>query len=287
MLVAIRRVQAAVNFSLKNRKVAIGLSIVMVMLLVCIISWSFVDFKLTRIGAVSLTQPPSLSHLLGTDTSGRDIFALLVYGIPNTLTIGLVAGAVGTLMGIGLGLASGYYRGPLDTVIRSAADIQLMIPILVVLILIATFFRELSLGTLGVLIALFSWAWPTRTIRAQTLSLRERRFVDLARASGTSDLRIMFEELLPNMLPYIGASFVSAVSGGLLVSIAIQVIGLGPQRIPTLGMMLYWALYNAAVIRGLWWWWFPPVVVLILTFVGLFLITMGLDEIGNPRLRRA
>lgn len=270
---------------LKNAKLVAGFSIFAAMLLICFFSMGFVSLDLTRIGAVPLSLRPSSEHLLGTDTSGRDIYALMVYGVPNTLLIGAVAGAVGTVFGTFLGMISGYYRGVWDNIISSAADVQLMIPILAVLIVIAAFISELNLIALGILIALFSWAWPTRTIRSQILSLRERNYVALAKASGSSDLKIIFVELLPNILPYIGASFVSAVSGGILAGIGIQVIGLGPQRTPTLGMMLYWSIYNAAVIRGLWWWWFPPVGVLIVIFIGLFMITMGVDEIANPRLR--
>ena len=270
---------------LRNRKLVMGIGIFFVLFLICFISMGFVSLQLTRIGAVPLSLPPSSGHLLGTDTSGRDIYALMVYGVPNTLLIGIVAGAIGTVFGTALGMISGYFRGIWDSIISSAADVQLMIPLLAILIVIAAFISELNIVALGVLIALFSWAWPTRTIRSQILTLRERSYVALAKASGTSDFKIIFIELFPNILPYIGASFVGAVSGGILAGIGIQVIGLGPQRTPTLGMMLYWSLYNSAVFRGLWWWWFPPVGVLILIFIGLFLITMGVDEIANPRLR--
>ena len=286
MTVFIERIKLVVNFGLKKKKLKIGFLPFMIIFLFCVIGLFFIDIRFTRIGALPLALPPSFSHLLGTDTSGRSIVALMIYGIPNTLKIGLVAGVVGTLIGTFLGLVSGYYKGYLDTIIRTAADIQLMIPILVVLVVLATFLQELSVETLGVLIAMFSWGWPTRAVRAQTLSLRERCFVKLAEASGISGFKIMFGELLPNILPYIGASFVSAVSGGILAGVGIQALGLGPQRTPTLGMMLYWALYNSALLRGLWWWWAPPIIILVMIFIGLFLITMGMDEIANPRLKR-
>lgn len=272
-------------FVLINKSLIIGISIFILMLMFSIIGMFFVDKELTRIGAVYPSLPPSDQSILGSDASGRDQFAMLVYGMPNTIAIGLVAGAIGTLLGTFLGLVAGYYKGFFETIIIGAADVQLMIPILALLIVIATFISELNIVALGSLIALFSWAWPTRTIRSQIMSLRERNYVHLAKASGSSDFRIIFFELLPNILPFIVASFIGAVSAGILAGIGIQVIGLGPQRTATLGMMLYWSLYNSAIFRGMWWCWFPPVLILILIFIGLFLITIGLDQIANPRLR--
>jgi peptide/nickel transport system permease protein len=118
------------------------------------------------------------------------------------------------------------------------------------------------------------------------LTIRERSYVQLAALSGVSGPEIIFKELLPNLLPYLVASLVTAVSGAILASIGLEVLGLGSLDSPTLGMTLYWVNYSAAIINGWWWWWVPPIVVIVILFMGLFLVTIGLDEFANPRLRR-
>jgi peptide/nickel transport system permease protein len=139
---------------------------------------------------------------------------------------------------------------------------------------------------MAIIIALLAWPGTTRAIGAQVLSLRERAFVPIARFNGMSGLEIIFKELMPNMLPYLGASFVAAVSTAILFAIGLEVLGLGPQTTNTLGMTIYWSQLHSAVIRGLWWWWASPMVVIVLLFIGLFLTSRGLDELANPRLRR-
>jgi peptide/nickel transport system permease protein len=140
---------------------------------------------------------------------------------------------------------------------------------------------------MALIVALFAWPSPTRTIRAQTLSMREQAFVQLARLSGRGEIEIAFKELLPNLLPYIIAGFVGSVSGGILAAVGLQLLGLGPRLTPTLGLMLEESFSAGALVRGLWWWWGPPTLVLCLLFLGLFLVSLGLDEVANPRLRRA
>ena len=118
------------------------------------------------------------------------------------------------------------------------------------------------------------------------LTLRERSYVQVARLSGMPGRTIILKEILPNLLPYLASSLVIAVSAAVLASIGLEVLGLGPMNEPTIGMTIFWVQYNAAVINGWWWWWLPPIVIIALLFVSLFLITLGLDEAANPRLRR-
>jgi peptide/nickel transport system permease protein len=122
-------------------------------------------------------------------------------------------------------------------------------------------------------------------MRAQTLTLRERSYILVARLSGAGGLAVIIGEILPNLLPYIAASFVTAVSQAVLASIGLEALGLGPQNDLTLGMMIYWAQYYGAILRGMWWWWAPPVAMIALIFVGLMLTSAGLDRIVNVRLR--
>src|SRR5205085_12360885 len=119
------------------------------------------------------------------------------------------------------------------------------------------------------------------------LSMRERGYVRMAKLSGVSCFDIMFREMLPNLMPYIASSLAGIVAAAILAATSLEALGLGPTRIPTLGMTIYYAISSSAVIRGMWWWWGFPILILIVIFTGLFLMAIGLDEIANPRLRGA
>ena len=190
------------------------------------------------------------------------------------------------IIGSTLGFVQGYYRGPIGTSVRGVTDITLTIPALLILITVASQVRQVTVESMAIIIALLAWPGTTRAIGSQVLSMRERAFVPIARFNGMSGPEIIFKELMPNMLPYLGASFVAAVSTAILFAIGLEVLGLGPQTTNTLGMTIYWSQLHSAVIRGLWWWWLSPMVVIVLLFIGLFLISHGLDELANPRLRR-
>ncbi len=232
-------------------------------------------------------SPPNRELPLGSDSQGRSLLALTVAGVPLTLQVGLQAGAIGLGIGILLGFVSGYVGGVVDTLIRSAADIMLTVPGLLVLIIIAASVRGLvSIQIISLVVASLAWMWPTRTIRSQVLTLRERPYVEMAKLNGMNGGQIVVRELIPNLLPYLGASFVGAVGSAILAAIGLEALGLGPQHEPTLGMTIYWAIYYSALLRGLWWWWAAPVGAIVVLFVALFLLATGLDELANPRLRR-
>jgi peptide/nickel transport system permease protein len=222
---------------------------------------------------------------LGTDNQGRDMLALLISGAPSSLKVGFIAAAVGMVLGVILGFSAGFLGGWVDAVIRTAADVMFTIPVLAVLFVIAAFIKRLELEQMAFLLALFSWPAPTRFIRAQALSLRERGYVKMAQLSGMSTLSIMFREMMPNLLPYLASSFVGNLSGAILAEASLEALGLGPTRIPTLGMTINYAIRGAAILQNMWWWWGFPIIVLILIFTALFQIAIGLDEVANPRLR--
>src|SRR5437868_8279631 len=159
-------------------------------------------------------------------------------------------------------------------------------PRITVSIIIAVSLKgTLTVNQMAIVVASLAWLYPTRTIRAQVLSLRERGYVGVARLSGMSGPAIIFFELMPNLLPYLAATLVNAVSAAILASIGLEVLGLGPIDAPTLGMTLYWVNFNAAMINGWWWWWLAPTVIIVMLFLGLFFLTVGLVEIANTRLR--
>ena len=184
-------------------------------------------------------------------------------GTPLTLRIGLFAGIVGIVVGATLAFVSGYYGGIVDNVIKGIVDVGLTIPGLLILIIIGMNVRGgLTVNQMALVVSLLAWLYPARTIRSQVLTLKQRGYVQVARLSGMSSPEIIIKELMPNLLPYLGASFVGAVSAGILAAIGLEVLGLGPFEAPTLGMTIYWINYNAAIINGWWWWWVPPIVVI-------------------------
>ena len=229
--------------------------------------------------------PPDAAHPLGTESNGRDILALLMAAAPGSLRVGLIAAGIGMAVGILLGFSAGFLGGWWDALVRTIADSVITIPSLAVLIVISAFVRQIDLNNMALLLALFAWPGPTRLIRSQVLSLRERGYVQMARLSGASTFDIMFKEMMPNLLPYLAASFTGNVSANILAATGLEALGLGPTRIPTLGMTIFYAIRAAAILRGMWWWWGIPILMLIIIFTGLFLIAVGLDEIANPRLR--
>lgn len=243
------------------------------------------DTALAGIGSNRPRRPPGGDNPLGTDAQGRDILAALILATPQTLKIGLFAGIIGLGAGVLLGLAAGFFRGIADAIIRTAADVMMTIPGIAVLVLVATNVRTMSVALMAVIVAGLAWMYPTRTIRAQTLSMRERPYVDIARINGIGGVRLVLTEILPNLLPYIAASFVTAVSSAMLATIGLEALGLGPQNELTLGMMIYWAQYYGAILRNIWWWWLPPVVMLATIFIGLLMTSAGMDRIVNARLR--
>ena len=272
----------------RHPQLTVGLIILILVVAFGPVGSLFVDTNLARVDSATPDMPPSLDHLLGTDAAGRDLLAVMVAGTPLTLRVGFVAGAVGLGIGMVLGFIAGYFGGLVDTLIRGAADVLLTIPGLLFLVVLATSLQTVvTVDMMALVVASLAWMLPTRTIRSQVLSMRQLAYVQVARLSGMGDLEIIARELFPNLLPYLAASFVSAVGAAVLASIGLEALGLGPQNEPTLGMTIYWALYYTSLLRGAWWWWAPPMVLIVLIFVGLFLISMGLDRIANPRLWRA
>jgi len=245
----------------------------------------FIDTSQAEVGSVAPRLRPSTQYLLGTDAQGRNVLAALVRATPQTLKIGLFAGVIGLGIGCLLGLLAGYFRGWADTIIRTIADVIMTIPGIAVLVLVATNVRSMTVMLMAVIVAGLSWMYPTRTIRAQTLSMRERPYIDIARLNGIGGLELVFMEIFPNLLPYIAASFVTAVSSAMLATIGLEALGLGPQNELTLGMMIFWAQSYGAILRGLWWWWSPPVAMMALIFIGLLMTSTGMDRMVNKRLR--
>ncbi len=232
-------------------------------------------------------QPPGGSAPWGSDPQGRDVLAVMILGTWLTIRTGLIAGGLGIVFGSALGLFSGYVGGRTDMIITWFVDVLLTVPAILFLVMIAAVVQTgLSSFGMALIVATLAWRRPARQVRSQMLVLRKAGYVEMARLSGAGPLRIVFAEIVPNLLPFLVSSFVTAVSAAILASVGLEAMGLGPQNEPTLGMTIFWIMEFSAFLRGLWWWILPPVVLLIVLFVGLYLVNAGLDELANPRLRR-
>jgi peptide/nickel transport system permease protein len=276
------------SYCRRNPSLVVGLILFFLLLFSSVIGSLFVNLQDARPISTMPLQPPSWELPFGSDKQGRNLLAVMVAGTPLTLRIGLIAGFLGVGFGSLLAFVSAYYGGWVDAVIRGIVDVGLTIPGLMVLIIVAMMVEGgLSVEQMALVVASLAWLYPARTIRAQVLTIRARSYVQVARLSGMPGWHIIFKEILPNLLPYLAASLVNSISAAVLASIGLEVLGLGPMDDPTIGMTLFWVNYNAAVINGWWWWWLPPIVVIGILFISLFLTSVGLDEIANPRIRRA
>ncbi len=245
-----------------------------------------VDPNEAIVASVTPSQRPSARYLLGTDSQGRNVLTMLVLGTPQTLRIGLIAGVVGTTIGLVLGLLSGYFGGLFDATVRVLSDAMMTVPGIAILLIIAINVGHMTPVLMGLTVAALSWMYPTRSIRAQVLSIRERSYVAVARANGASEAEIVFREIMPNLLPFVAASFVGATSGAMLASVGLEALGLGTNDVHTLGTMIFWAQKYSAVLRGQWWWFGPPIAMIATIFIGLFFVSAGVDRFANPRLRQ-
>ena len=272
----------------RNFQLSIGLAILLFFILFAFIGAQYVDIKAAYPLGAPAGKAPSLDFPFGTDGQGRDLFAMAIYGIWQTFRIGIIAGVIGLTFGAFLGFTSAFFGGWYDLIVRWVVDVLLTVPGLLILIVIASSMdsKSFTLTSMALIIALTAWMGPARTIRSQVLTLRERSYVMMARLNGMSNWGIIFRELVPNLLPYLGASLVGSVTGAIFASVGLPALGLGPLRDPTIGVTIYWAQNQNALLRGMWWWLMMPIVTIILMFIMLFMISAGLDELANPRVRR-
>jgi peptide/nickel transport system permease protein len=272
-----------------NRKFLFGAAIFLALVVIALVGSQLFGAGPLKSGAFKPKLAPGAEAglLLGTTTLGQSVIAQVLQAIPGSCLVGLLAALIGTSLGALIGLASGYFGGKVDAALRVLVDVFLSVPSLLFLILIASLLRGVGVPLLAVIIGLFAWSWPARAVRSQVLTLKERPFVQVAQLNGMSGIEIVWNELLPLLLPWLGANFVNAFIAAVLAESGLSILGLGPQTGMTLGMMIYWSLSYGAVLQNLWWWWLPPVVLLITFFMALYMIHLGLDEVSNPRLREA
>jgi peptide/nickel transport system permease protein len=280
-----------------NGKLLAGAAVIGLFLIGALVGQILWDENLAFVASSPLNLPPvgveykgqvgTWEHPLGTENSGRDMLSVILMGVPRSLFIGFTAASIGLVVGILLGFSAGYIGGRVDDVVRLATDITMNIPGLLVMIILQSLIPRGGFFTMALLLSLFSWQGGTRVLRAQVLAMKQSGYVNMARLSGSSTSYIMFREMMPNLMPYLVSSLTAGTSYSILTMVGIEVLGLGAQRVPSLGVTLNDAINASAILRGMWWWWGTPTIILIVIFLSLLLIAVGMDEVANPRLRDA
>ena len=273
----------------RNKSLGFGLIILLALVLFTLVGLMVIDPKDAYPLSAPTRRAPSWAYPFGTDFFGRDLLAVMVVGMWQTAFIGLVAGGVGTFIGVVLGFTSAYFGGWIDSVIRVVCQILTPIPVLLIQVVVAGSLdkRDVTIFTMALIVVMLAWMAPTLVIRSQVLTMKERSFVSVAKLSGVSDMGIIFKEILPNLMPFVAAAFVGQIFLAVFASFYLAVLGLGPLREPLLGNIIWLAQAQGAFFNGWWWWPVAPSVGMILILGSLALINMGLDELSNPRIRKS
>ncbi len=252
--------------------------------------------NLTQTGLIAATDYVNVNEVanvrwlpLGTDNFGRDVLTELVKATGVSLQIGLVAGVIATLIGLIMGLVAGYVGGWLDDFIMFITNLFTVIPSFVLLILISFSIGQDKRGavTIATVIGLTSWVWTARAVRSQVISLRNRDHVNLSKLSGHSIFYILLTDILPYIASYVIMALILQISSAILAEASLSILGLGPRTtdVPTLGLMMNWAMIYQAHILGKWWAYFPVLLVIALITFSMNLMNTGLDQVFNPELR--
>ncbi len=262
-----------------------SLILLLVAVMVALSSFSPYDpGKLRR--KVKRNQPPSTEFVFGTTSQGEDVFWTMTFAVRNTLTISIIAVVIGRGIGVTLGMISGYFGGTFDRVTQSVIESIIVIPRLPLLILIGAILRgSLTIYSLGILIGLLDWAFPSKRYRAQILSLRERDFTHTAVFSGMSTVKIVIREHLPFIIPFMLADVISGFLFSIGIEVTLSYLGLANLDSPTIGTMIYWGNYYQSIWVGRTWVLIAPIVAAILMVLGFYLMSVGLGEYLDPRKR--
>jgi peptide/nickel transport system permease protein len=270
---------------LANPKSRFGLVVIAFMIVVAVIApWISVSNP-TDFNILATRQAPSWHHLFGTTDQGSDIFSQVVLGTRRSLILGAAAALIATGLAATLGILAAYSGGIVDEIVNFLTNVFLVIPTIPLLVVISGYLKSRGMTTMILVLGFTLWAFEARILRGQALSLKNRDFVQAAKVAGESTWRIVFGELMPNMISRIAAAFVLVFYIALLVDAGLEFLGLGDTTHVSWGMVLYWAQTNSTVLQGEWWPFLFPGLALVLTVVALVFLLAGIDEVSNPRLR--
>lgn len=267
-----------------NKKAATGLIMLGVYVLFAIIGpWVAPYDPDARSNA--LIQAPSADHWLGTTHLGQDVFSQLLVGTRAVMFVGFFAGIIATVLSVLIGVTAGYLGGKTDEGLSALSNVFLVIPALPLIIIITSTLENAEDWLIALVIGLTSWSWNARVLRAQTLSLRRRDFVDASRATGEKTWRVIVFELMPNLTAVIASGFVGTVIFAVLSEITLAFIGVASANTWNWGTILFWAQGQQALAQEAWWWFIPAGLAIALLGTSLSLINFGIDEFVSPRLR--
>jgi peptide/nickel transport system permease protein len=269
---------------LQNRKAVVGALILIafgaVALLAPVISPGDPnDFVASR------NLAPSTEHLFGTTGSGQDVLDQTVWGARRSMGVGFMVGILTTALAALVGMSAGYFGGRVDDILSLITNVFLILPALPLLVVLVGFLQGSSSWYFIFVLTVTGWSWGARVLRSQTLSLREKDFVSAAEVSGEGRFRIIFGEILPNMLSIVAANMFGATIYAIGAMAALEFLGLGNPSVISWGTNLYWAGNNGALLTGAWWTVVPSGLSIALVAFGLAMVNYAVDEVTNPRLR--
>ncbi len=270
----------------RNRKSLIGLSILGFFALVALLADVIAPYDPLSKDYAALRQPPSAAHLLGTTHLGEDVLSQIIFGTRGVLIVGTISGVIATAVAVLIGVTAGMVAGWRSESLSAITNVFLVIPGLPLMIIVASHYENPSLLLISAVLAITGWAWGARVLRAQTMSLQSRDFVQAARLNGESLWRIITVEMLPNLAAIIASSFVGTVNAAVLGLTTLAFIGVIPITNLNWGTVLFWAQQNGA-FPEFWWWYVPAGLCIAMLGMSLALINFGIDEYVNPRLRSA
>lgn len=268
-----------------NRGFAVGVSLLGIVLAVA--AASFVSpYNPLDSFVVPPDMPPGWPHVLGTTSRGQDVFWMLSFAIRNTLAFGILVAVISRILSLTIGLIAGYAGGWVDRVLMSINDTFIVIPLFPILVLFYFVMRDkMSWGALAGVMACLGWAYDARLIRSVAMSLRTREFTETSIFSGMSMPRILVEEHLPYVMPIVFSTTMNNINWSIGLEVTLSVLGFTDINTPTIGSMIYWANQHTAMVAGVWWWIAFPVALVIMTFIGLFLLAVSMNEFIDPRSR--
>ncbi|MBK9749036.1 MAG: ABC transporter permease [Chloroflexi bacterium] len=260
--------------------------IVLVVILSLAVLSLFSPYDPTLWYVVPRDLPPSATYLLGTDSNGQDIFWQATFAVRNSLVVSLISGLLSRTIAILIGMVAGYKGGTLDRVLMFVGDSLLVIPLVLIFVMLAMMVRQnMTLVTLGLMLAGFGWAWDARLIRSMVLSLREREFTKTAVLSGTGTIKLVLKEYMPFTMPLVFSTLINNMSWAIGIEMFLAILGLVNLNIPTLGTMLNWALHYQSILLGRWWWVLTPVLLSLFVFIALYWMSVSVSEYLDPRTR--
>ena len=275
------------SFSMfRNGKSIVGLVILGFFGLLAVIGPWIAPYDPNAIDVEARNSPPSPEHWLGTTHLGQDILSQIIIGARDVMFVGFAAGIIGTFLAVLIGVTSGYIKGAGSEALSALANVFLVIPGLPLIIIITSNFDDPNMMLIAVVLAITGWAWGARVLRAQTMSLRNRDFIQAARANGEPLWRIIGVEMLPNLMAVIASSFVGTVTAAILTQTTLAFVGVTPITQWNWGTILFWAQSQNA-FPDRWWWYLPAGLCIALVGMALALLNFGIDEYVNPRLRSA